>query len=65
MLARLQKFEGGEALGEIAAVDPVGECLRVVLSEREHLDAFEAALAALLPSSEDGDEVMKALYAGE
>lgn len=51
------------ALEEIAAVEPVGDGLRVVLREREHLDAFERALADLLPRSEDGHEVMKALYA--
>jgi len=51
------------ALEEIATVEPIGDGLRVVLEEREHLDAFERALADLLPSSEDGGEVMRALYA--
>lgn len=50
-------------LEEIATVEAVGECLRVVLLERERLDDLERALSELLPTTEDGREVMSALYA--
>jgi hypothetical protein len=52
-----------EALSEVASVASVGECLRVVLSERQRLDDLEHALAAFLPSRDDGRKAMTALYA--
>jgi len=62
LAARLDE-DARAALRDVAIVEPVGGCLRVVLGDREHLDDLERALAALLPRSEDGNEVMRALYA--
>lgn len=62
LLERLDDPSRG-ALAEIAALDPIGEHVRVRLRDRADLDALERALAAVLPSAEDAREAVTALHA--
>jgi hypothetical protein len=55
LLARIDR----KALEPVANVEKIGSTLRLVLREGSTLDALEAVLSPLLPSSEDWKQGMQ------